>query len=333
MAALLAGGTATGVGSLPHRDAVAAAEFVLLHTPELPAIPSLPRRSPAEGMIAQAVVGIRGVGLGPYGSITVDLDRVDPLAPVVTDLGHDAFGGFRAFLTVAAGRTAPVKWQLTGPVTLGLALVRAGVPVSTAFDVAVRAVRAHLQALHAEVAAALPGAEQVVVVDEPSLGALMAPGLPIPPDAAIDLVSGALAAIERDALAGVHCCAAADWASVLAAGPAVLSLPATPDLVDVAGYLARFLERGGVVAWGVVPTDGPLSRTAERPWRQLSELWCQLVQRGCDAMALRQQSLITPACGLGLHAEEVAALVFDQVNEIAHRVRTQALATRLTLGA
>ena len=35
-------GVATGVGSLPHIDAAAAAEFVLLHQPDLPAIPSLP---------------------------------------------------------------------------------------------------------------------------------------------------------------------------------------------------------------------------------------------------------------------------------------------------
>lgn len=331
--ALAIGGTATGVGSLPHRDAEAAAAFSLRYTPELPAIPSLPRRSPAEGMIAQAVVGIRGVGLGPYGSFTVDLDRIDPLAPVATDIGHDAFGGFRAFLALAAGRTAPVKWQLTGPVTLGLALMRAGVPASTAFDVAVRAVRSRVQALHAEVASALPAAPQVVVVDEPSIGEMMSPSFPLPPDVTIDIISGALAAVENYALAGVHCCADADWASVLASGPSVLSLPMSPSLADVAGYLSGFLERGGIIAWGVIPTDGPLSRSCDRPWRKLSALWCQLVQRGCDAARLRQQSLITPLCGLGMHAEQVAAGVFEQVGIVAYRVRTQALATRLNLGA
>ena len=41
-------------------------------------IPSLPRRSPAESLIAQAVVGTPGVTLGQYGAIAVDLDRLDP---------------------------------------------------------------------------------------------------------------------------------------------------------------------------------------------------------------------------------------------------------------
>lgn len=332
MANLMAG-TATGVGSLPHRDAAAAADFVLRHTPELPAIPTLPRRSPAEGMIAQAVVGLVGVTPGQYGSLSVDVARIDPDADVVTDIGHDAFGGLRAFLTAAAGRTAPVKWQFTGPLTLGLSLVRAGVPAEVAFEVAVRAVRSHVQAIHAEVASALPGCDQVVVIDEPSLHQVMLPGFPLPPDASIDLVSGALAAIERDAASGVHCCSDADWPSVLAAGPHVLSLPVSSELVSVAGYLARFLESGGIVAWGAVATDGPIPATAERPWRQLSDLWCQLVQRGCDPMMLRQQAWITPACGLGLHSEGVAQHVFGLVADIAYRVRTQSTALRLSLGA
>ncbi len=55
----LPSGIATGIGSLPHRNAAEATAFVL-SAMELPAIPTLPRRSPAEGMIAQATVGIQG---------------------------------------------------------------------------------------------------------------------------------------------------------------------------------------------------------------------------------------------------------------------------------
>ena len=57
----LTAGAASGIGSLPHTDARAAAEFVLERLPDLPAIPSLPQRSPAETMLAQAAVGVRGV--------------------------------------------------------------------------------------------------------------------------------------------------------------------------------------------------------------------------------------------------------------------------------
>jgi len=300
---------------------------------ELPAIPSLPKRSPAEGMIAQALVGMQGITVGQYGSIAVDIHRVDPMATVTTDLHDDAFGGFRAFLDTASDRCGPVKWQFVGPVTLGLAMIRIGVPPSVAFEASVRAVRAHVQHLLAEVAAALPTTQQVVFIDEPSLGELMQPGFPIAPDTAIDLVSGALAVIEPAALAGLHVCADSDIASQLAAGPSVLSVPVGASLVDAAGYLISFLEGGGTIAWGAVPTSGPIPTSAERPWRHLTELWCQLVERGADPTQLRERSVITPACGLGLHSPAIADRVYRITREIGRRVRDQAAASRYVLGA
>ena len=328
----LANGLATGIGSLPHRDGHEAARFAL-DAMALPAIPTLPRRSPAEGMIAQAVVGIEGITVGQYGSIAVDVRRINPINPVRTDIQHDAFGGFRDFLEDARGRIDNVKWQLVGPVTLGIALIRAGVPDHEAFEVAVRAVRSHVSSMLDIIDAALPGCSQVVFIDEPSLGRLNEPGFPLAPDTAIDLVSGALAAIEPRAVSGLHCCADADWASLIAAGPQILAVPVKPAVAFSSGYLNQFLDRGGIIAWGVVPTDGPIPMSAERPWRQLTELWCQMVQRGCDQVQLRRQCIVTPECGLGLHAPSVAERVHAITAEVGRRVHDQATATRFVLGA
>lgn len=332
---VISAGAATGVGSLPHRDARAGAEFAMREH-DLLVIPSLPRRSPAESMIAQAVIGIPGVTLGQYGSIAVDVDRIDPDAPVTTETSGDAFVGFRVLLDLAAASGAagsPIKWQFVGPVTLGVALARAGVPASIAFDVASNAVRSHVAALRAEVAAALPRSPQVVVFDEPWLGELLSDDFPIAPDQAIDLLSSAMASLQPVATVGVHCCARTDWASVLAAGPQLLSLPATRDLESVGGYLHRFLEHGGWIAWGAVVTDGPIGVTAGRSWHQLSSLWCDLVQQGADPVLLRRQSLVTPHCGLGMHTPAVAERVCHMVRDISRRVRDQATAARFALGA
>jgi hypothetical protein len=326
-------GAATAVGSLPHRDADEAARFSLTRLPDLPVLPTLPRRSASEGMIAQAIVGIQGVSMGPYGSLAIDARRVDPEAPVTTNLDLDAFVGFSAFLRAAEGRTAPIKWQFTGPVTLALALMRAGLSPELALPVAVRAVRGHITTIHEAVAAALPGAQQLVMLDEPSFPDVMEQDHPLSLDLAIDAVSGALAAIETTAVTGIHCCGAADWPSLIAAGPQVISMPVRGDLVKVSGYLARFLGEGGWIAWGAVPTDGPIPHTAERPWRALSKLWCELVNGGCDPIVLRTHSLVTPGCGLGLHSDAVAARVFRILEQVSHRVHSQAVATRLSIGA
>ncbi len=326
------GGMSMAIGSLPHRS-VAHAVALSLSATDVVTIPTLPKRSPAESMVAQALVGLSGVTVGQYGSLAIDVDRIDPFSSVRTDLEHDAYGGFREFLTEAAGFSGPVKWQFVGPITLGLALQRAGVPASTAFDVAVRAVRAHVQHLLDAVASALPLCEQIVVLDEPDFGVVTEPGFALAPDVAVDVLSGALAVIEPVAVAGVHACAQADLASLIAAGPRLLSLPVHTGLVESAGYLHRFLESGGWIAWGAVPTEGPVPVSAERPWKQLCALWCQLVQRGCDPSLLRQQSLITPECGLGMHSNDVAERVLRITAELSRRVRDQAAATRFAFGA
>ena len=335
--AVLPGGAATGIGGLPHLDATHAVGFALRNM-ELRSIPRLPRRSPAEGAIAQAMVGMHGITIGQYGSVCVHPEQIDSLAPLSTDLQHDAFVGFRTFLGVAPlelGREYDgwVKWQFVGPVTFGLALMRAGVPMSEAFSSAVRAIRTRVQHLLEAVESALPHCHQIVFIEEPAFGELMQPGFPIAPETAIDLVSGALAAIETSAMSGLHCCGSGDIPSQLAAGPAVLSLPVRLEIAESAGYLIRFLEAGGYIAWGVVPTAGPITTSAERPWRQLCALWCELVQRGADPALLRNQALVTPECGLAGHTPAVAQRVHAIVAEIGNRVRDQSTATRWVLGA
>ncbi len=328
-------GATVGVGSLPHRSVRDAVSFALREY-DVPTVPSLPRRSPAEGMIAQAVVGIPGIRPGQYGSIAVDRAAIDPMAAITCHLDGDAFASLRGFLRTAGSRgvTRPVKWQFVGPVTLGVALTRAGIPAGTAFAVAVRSVRAHLAAITDAVAVALPESPQLVWLDEPWFGQLMHPGFPIAPDPAIDLLSSAMAAVQPMATVGVHCCAeSVDIASLLAAGPDVLSIPVHSQLVSVAGYLVRFLEAGGRIAWGAVPTDRPIPATSDRLWRRLSDVWCELVRRGCDPTLLRQRSLLTAHCGLGMHTPSVADRVGRLLREIGRRVNDQAAVTRYTIGA
>jgi hypothetical protein len=333
-------GAATGIGTLPHADARAAAELVLRLCPLLPSVPSLPatpgtpRQHPSEVMLAQVVVGVRGVHIDGEGQLVVDADRVDPLAEIAPDLDHPTFRGLRAFCEVAQGREGIVKWQVHGPLSLGGSLLRRGVPVRTAYGVAVRAVRAHLRTIHAELASALPGCRQIVFLNEPSLSRVQESAFPLAADVALDIVSGALATVEPACPGGLHCCHPdADIASLLATGPRLLSLPVRPSVLEWAGYLARFLDNGGWVAWGAVPTDGPIAPTSDRYWRELSALWCELVRAGCDAGRLRRQALVTPACGLAMHDVESATAALTLTAEIAGKVAGQAMATKLSLGA
>jgi len=327
-------GSTTAVGGLPHRNVSTAIDFARSSF-DIPTIPSLPRRSPAESSIAQALVGMEGVSLGQYGTVAVDAERLDPEAVVATDLHLDSFGGFSAFLDdVGADElTGPVKWQTVGPISLGIALCRAGASPDVAFPMARGAVTHRLRALAAAVASVAPDAQQLVVLDEPFAGDVMAREFPIPPDAAIDLLSSAMAVLEPVADVGVHCCREADIATMLESGPKVLSVPATQRLVPLAGYIDRFLRNGGWIAWGAVATEGPVGITSQRAWHQLSTLWCELVQRGCDPELIRRQCLLTPECGLAAHSTTVADRICRALRDVSRSARGESAAARLVLGA
>src|SRR5262245_24146507 len=325
-------GLATGVGSLPHVDPDAAAALSLRRHPSLPAIPSLPNRSPWESMLGQAVAGLPGVTVTDAGPQIVG-DGPPVGASPETDLEHEAFGGLRAFLAAAQGRTQPVKWQVTGPVTLGMGLLHAGMKVPAAFEVAELAVPARIKALGAAIAEALPDAGQVIVVDEPGLTGLAHPGFPIPPRQVVDLLATALGAADQVGATGVHCCGTTDWGLVDQAGAAIMSMPADHGAIRSSAVLADFMARGGRIAWGAIPTDGPRADNVDRYWRALAAVWCELVRAGCDPVRLRTQAIVTPECGLAPHTVEQADRMLALTQDLADRVLDQAVATRFSLGA
>jgi methionine synthase II (cobalamin-independent) len=327
-------GLATGIGSLPHCDPQAAVDFSLEQQPRLPAAPSLPNRSACESMIGQAAWGIPGVRVLDDGSLQLDHAVLDADAPLTDPgIGGEPYLGLRTFLAAVADRTKPIKLQLTGPLTLGLALHRAGASAPTAFAVARAAVAQRADSILRAAECVAPHAPLVVFVDEPGLASAVHAGFPLTANESIDLVSGALATIEPRAVTGLHCCGSADWRAVLQAGPQILSLPVDAGASEHAGALASFLDGGGVIAWGAVPTDGPIGSSADRLWKRLSAVWCELVQGGCDPVLLRERALITPACGLAIHGLPQAEQVMTLANEVARHLENQTLGMRLTVGA
>ncbi len=336
-------GASFGVGSLPHRETADAVDFAWRST-DIVTIPSLPRRSPAELMVPQALAGIEGITSGQYGGIAVDLDALDLAGEVVTDLASDSYAGFAAFLDSARERAELpplVKWQFVGPLTLAFALVRSGLAVEVAAPLAQQAVRCHVRALQDEVARAMPGTTQIVVFDEPLLHDALVPDFPVSPDEVLDFVSGALAAVDTSNVSGVHSCAETDWHALLSIGAHIISVPvpsasdgeqmaalaaATPRIVE-------HLEMGGHIAWGAIRTDGPIAATADRSWKNLAAVMCALVKQGVDPLLVRRNCFVTPANGLDAHSVSVAERVFSHTRDLASRIADQATASLLTLGS
>lgn len=338
---LLRSGATFAVGSLPHRNASAAAEFAWTAT-TIPTVPSLPRRSPAEGMLAQMVLGLEGVTVGQYGGISVGASAPGALPAGAVDLDADAFLGCREFFGAVGDdrdrrEVSAVKLQCVGPATLGLALMRAGMRSDEALSVAQSVVSVHVKLMQAITREHLPSAEQVVVLDEPSLrSALTDPA--IDREQVIDVVSGALSAVGPYDLHGLHCCGGCDWPALFDTGAALLSVPlprraALDELVTSAGRLLEHLLLGGWIAWGVVRTDGPIPLSAERPWKNLLAAWSALTSAGVDPDLLLSRALLTPVCGLGTHSEMVAGRVMTILRELSRRLSERASRALITGGS
>jgi hypothetical protein len=256
----------------------------------------------------------------------------DALAPV------DGDGALVAFLRTIRGRTEPVVVSITGPVTLDLDLRRHGLDAVDAARTASRSVSRAASSLLDTVQRIVPGAAVLLFLQEPVLANSMHPTFPLGADEISDLVSDVVDEVDAthpgdDVVLGLQVDGRADWAMLLRTGIGALAAPISAHLETAAAEIDHFLRSGGIVAWGAVPVDEPLGVSADRLWKRLSDLWCELSRRGIDPLLLRERSIITPAAGLGNFGLSQAQRILTLTEDLATRVLRQSLGVRLSIGA
>lgn len=331
-------GAATGIGSLPHRDPEEALELVLRCCPEVPFWPQLPRRSPREGMLEQFLEGLPLEAEDPAaaGFMEEYLQLAEGRLPLPAEprwaISPRAAPGLHLLaqrLRERGRRPRAVKGQLTGPFTLLSSLgdgsawrdpgrrevVLAGLGLKAAWQ-------AHFLRDLAEVT--------LIFLDEPALGGMGS-------SAFIGLDAAELAALmdpvlrgvhAQGALAGLHVCANTDWGALLGLEIEVLSFDAyrfADRLLLYREEAVGFLRRGGVLAWGLVPSSeevlGESARRLAHRWRELADPLCERL--GWSPAQLLRRSLITPSCGLGSLSPELAERALQLCAELAARLREE----------
>ncbi|MBI2917015.1 MAG: methionine synthase [Chloroflexi bacterium] len=308
-------GLATAIGSLPHTDPEAGCALMRRHLPEIPLWPQLPRRSPLENMYAQYSRAFPGVQVGDD-RVWVDraLDLTEGLARILADseagqvsgygLTPQYAAGFGAFLErVQGGPLVAAKGQVTGPVSWGLTVTdEARRPLlydETLAQAIAQMLR--LQAAWQEGALRAVCLQTIVFLDEPYLSAFGSAFVSLSREQAASLITTTLEGISG--LRGVHCCGNTDWSLLLETPLDILNFDAYSFAVSLSLYpeaLSAFLERGGVIAWGIVPNEaGALAgEDVDSLLARLEEAMGLLVAKGLDVHRLRAQCLITPSCGL-----------------------------------
>ena len=165
-------------------------------------------------------------------------------------------------------------------------------------------------------------------IDEPGLQFLFSALSGYDSTAARDDMEEFLAAVQRPR--GVHLCGNPDWDFLLNLDMDILSMDVYLNaeiFATYAGSIKRFLDRGGVIAWGIVPTNfEPFEvETIDTLTDQLEKVWSILEQKGIDKEHLLSQSLISPAtcCLVNPDGEKTVEKAFGVVQDLSRRLRKQ----------
>jgi hypothetical protein len=331
----------THVGSVPYPQVEGISERIASRL-DIPAWPQFSRRTFRENMYVQYSAALPRMVLDEKGEkitgdttgdLTPDLeifyehylaDDVDYFA-----LKPDYAAGF--FSMLAALRAAPGEWakgQVTGPVSLGLTVVdqdlRSILYNDMLADAIIKNAAMNGRWQARQLKAARPNV--IIFVDEPYMASFGSAFISLSRDQAITMLDEVFAGIHQEgALAGVHCCANTDWSVLLGTTVDILNLDAYGYLENLALYpveLRAFLDRGGVVAWGIVPNTEEIFNVTPHQLAQRLRDGLQLISDkaaargvtiGADELAHR--SLIAPACGLGPTTIEAANRVFETLGE------------------
>jgi len=326
----------TAMAVMPHTDAGAALEVAL--SLDIPFWPQLPRLNYYEDMYVQASEHFPGIVLDlEKQTLAFSMDKFiieleDTLAhfedPAYFDISTQYSDVYHRFLERDFSDRPAIRGQLEGPISFGLnVLDQDKRPII--FDDTVRPFMYEFMARRINVQlenlkALNPNA--FMFIDEPGLQFLFSALSGYDSTAARDDMEEFLAAVERPR--GVHLCGNPDWDFLLNLDLDILSMDVYLNaeiFATYAGSIKHFLDRGGVIAWGIVPTNfEPFeAETMDSLANQLENVWRILEQKGIEKAHLLSQSLISPAtcCLVNPDGEKTVEAAFKVVQDLSGRLR------------
>ena len=299
----------TAMGIMPHEDVGKALELALRL--DIPFWPQLPNVSFHEDMYAQTSQGFPGVVIDLEGErvdfhsgrfeqeLTIYSEKMND--PRYFTLSADHSAVYHRFMELDLSGYAAIRGQVTGPVSFGFRVVDENRrPIiyddgvrTILFDFIQRKANAQYHQLREK------NENAFVWIDEPGLGWVFS-GL----SGYDDVQTKRDYRHFLDGLEGpraLHLCANVNLPYLLELGIELLSFDAYQMETMPKGYagaVAEFLKGGGIITWGIVPTDSAnLSKeTPETLARVLSGYWKVVSQHtGLAPRQIAKQALIAPA--------------------------------------
>jgi methionine synthase II (cobalamin-independent) len=219
-----------------------------------------------------------------------------------------------------------IKGQVTGPITFGLSLLDEGRrPIfyePTLREILVKHLSSKARWMEKRFNELFPGLKTILFFDEPSLSSFGSAFSSLNREEVILSLNECFNAVKG--LKGVHCCGNTDWGLLLSTHLDILSFDAYGYLETIALYpkeLKTFLERGGILAWGIIPTsEAILKEDPQSIVNRFKKGIEILVKKGIDPTLL-QRAIITPSCGTASLPIPLAERVCEVTAEVSKRLR------------
>lgn len=334
---------ATAIGSFPHEDPSTVCDLILKNIPEIPVWPQLSNTNFREGMEIQFSEGLPGVVLDQEkqrmyfdtsGDTTSDFEKFyeNYLAEnldyfkISPEFSRGIFEMERQ-LKEKGPSSLNLKYfksQVTGPITMGLGRVdenKRAIYYNEMFrDAIVKVTEMKARWLLRKFK--FLGCDQVCFIDEPILSAFgSSTYVSIQRSDVVNYLNDVIQAIHKEnALTGIHCCGNTEWTILVDAGVDIISFDAYEFGETIAYYpekIKSFLEKGSVLAWGIVPTSEKINEeTPESLVKKLEIVVDNLASKGVDKDLIWEQCLLTPSCGTGSLSVELAEKILSSLSEV-----------------
>jgi len=326
----------TAMAVMPHKDVDRALDLAL--TMDIPFWPQLPHVSYTEDMYVQAAEHFPGILLDMENRILrFSMEKFinefeETMAhfdePEYFDISKEYSVVYHRFLEMDLSDRPAIRGQLEGPISFGFNILDQDKrPIL--FEDTVRSFM--LEFMSKRINVQLERLKQMnpnafMFVDEPGLQFLFSALSGYDSTKAKSDMEDFFAMIQRPR--GIHLCGNPDWDFLLGLDLDILSLDVYQNGEIFASYsksIKRFLDRGGVIAWGIVPTNfEPFdAETINTLGERLEEVWNFLANKGIDREFLISRSLISPAtcCLVNPDGEKTVEKAFKVVTELSQRLR------------
>lgn len=343
---------AIAIGSLPHKDSQKAMSIVKENF-SIPFFPQLANVQKAEDMIIQFLEGFPTFNLTNE-NLSLDTESESfyselegffaDYEEIISDTNSDKLNKygisekcsstFQKFLDLIK-ETKPkyAKGQIVGAFTLSAALTDID-GKNLVFDETLRDIVVKLLSLKAlwqinQIKKANPSTTPIIFMDEPTISQLGTSAyLTISDDNVYSMLKEISDLIhDNNAISAIHCCGKCDWNIPIKAGIDILNFDAyaySKHLSLYSNSIKDFLQNGGKIAWGLVPTldSQALSTiTIEDLLEKFDNSLKYLTNNQIDEKLITENSLITSSCGAGSLTEDLAEHAMYLVKELSHRLR------------